>query len=230
MSEFKHKGRTTSNRGNCSHKAKLSKRDIQVLIWSISKKTQNHSFPTPSWVKCTPLLTFFHQNCLSRAPQVQYSLLRCYRYTFDFSGDSSRYLGLWTVWNVLFFDESTFTLLPLYGRVMMWRSPKELYHLGCCKPRVNPVGIYDGLGCNIMAFPKSTTCARWACRCPGQPNHSGGLCWRNILCTYWFKHCILNLMQCIRTIMHQYTQQVECGIWIWGFVNEWFDECDQGRF
>lgn len=58
-----------------------------------------------------------------------------------FNGASSAYLGFWKIWIMYYslMSPSSLSFLHL-EELLVWRSPKEAYHLACCMPRLKHGG------------------------------------------------------------------------------------------
>jgi len=145
-SPYHHVGQTTSNRSNCRRKEEAVWKSYPATNPDCIQKTK----PTHCRIKCTPWLSRFHQNCLSRDPNL-WSLVPMPRVSFI--GANNANLGLWTTWNMYCFLMSPPTL--------SFPHPWEL-RCGESSKRLNTWTVAsDVLGCNWAVLierimPRST--------------------------------------------------------------------------
>uniref|UniRef100_A0A9J8A706 Transposase Tc1-like domain-containing protein n=1 Tax=Cyprinus carpio carpio TaxID=630221 RepID=A0A9J8A706_CYPCA len=115
---------------NCRRKRKLSARDVQVLTWIVSKKHETTAGQLTAELNV-------HLSSLVSTKTIRRELRRV-----NIHGQAAIAKPLvtrasWKSWvvdnvkHVLFADESSVTLFPTSGRVIVWRSPKEAYHPDC---------------------------------------------------------------------------------------------------
>ena len=145
MTAFEKEGKTSSSKQNSGRKSKLSERDRRALnrIVRQDRKTTapkitaelNENLQNPVSTKTVRRelhKSGFHGRAAIRKPllsktNVAKRLEWC------------RNLQNWSIeqWkNVIFSDESSFTLFPTSGRVYVWRQPKEAYNPDFLLPTV----------------------------------------------------------------------------------------------
>lgn len=149
MSAYQNHGKTSSDKSNSGRKKKLGDRDRRVLKRIVSK---NHKTTAPKVTAelnqhlANPVSTKtvrrelhgagYHGRAAIAKPFLsQINIERRKKWCNDHKN--------WTMdqWkNVVYSDESSFTLFPCSGRVYVWRQPKEAYDPDCLTPTVKHGG------------------------------------------------------------------------------------------
>ena len=149
MTAFKKEGKTSSAKQNSGRKRKLSERNRRALnrIVRVDRKTTapkitaelNEHLQNPVSTKTVRRELHkagFHGRAAIRKPLLS-------KTNVSKRLEWCRNLQNWSIeqWkNVIFSDESSFTLFPTSGRVYVWRQPKEAYDPTCILPTVKHGG------------------------------------------------------------------------------------------
>ena len=149
MTAFEKEGKTSSLKQNSGRKRKLSDKDRRTLTRIVRKDHKNTApkitaeindhleNPVSSKTVRRELhKAGFHGRAAIRKPLLsQTNIAKRLEW--------SRNLQNWSLeqWkNVIFSDESSFTLFPTSGRVYVWRQPKETFDPDCLLPTVKHGG------------------------------------------------------------------------------------------
>lgn len=149
MTAYIKQGKTSSAKQNSGRKSKLTDRDRRALKRIVARKhkttasqiTSEMNTHLQEAVSSKTIRRELHAaNIHGRAAISKPLIAPCNEFK---RRKWCREHGNWTQqqWeNVIWSDESSFTLFPANGRVYVWRTPAEAYHVGCLRPTVKHGG------------------------------------------------------------------------------------------
>ena len=140
MTAFEKEGKISSLKQNSRRKRMLSDRDRRILVGKDHKNTApkitaelNNHLENPLSSKSVRKL---HKDGFHGRGAIRKPLFSQTNITMRLECSWNFFWSLEKLKNVIFWDETSFFLFPISGRIYVWRQPKETFDPDCLLPTV----------------------------------------------------------------------------------------------